>query len=68
MSAFDIDEQILEKCPCGQGQVETLIGTPEHCWSMERITKHKINCAECERYWQFNWKDELTQISKQIVS
>ena len=65
MSSFDVDEIIYTKCPCGKGQVETQIGTSGHCWSMERMTKHKINCAECEYFWQFNWKDELIQINKQ---
>lgn len=59
MSAFDIDEQILEKCPCGRGQVETLIGTPGHCWSLAQITKRSILCPECSVKWRFNSSDKL---------
>ena len=67
MSAFDVDQTIYTSCPCGQGQIETQVGTPGHCWSMEQITRRKIICAICSFHWQYNWKDELVKSNKKPV-
>jgi hypothetical protein len=67
MSAFDIDQITYTACPCGKDQIETQIGTPGHCWSLQQITKHKIHCATCAVHWEFDWKDELVRTNKATV-
>lgn len=67
MSAFDVDQIIHTTCPCGEGQIETQIGTPGHCWSLQQIKKHKIHCASCAVHWELDWKDELVRTYKTSV-
>jgi hypothetical protein len=49
-----VDTDVISRaCPCGNGQVETMISTPDrtsiNSYSVRR--SHRINCTECDRQY-----------------